>query len=51
MRSGNLPFDLLDGVSLTKNNTVPDSSSTAGLMGLGVAAMGIAAGCRRFVRA
>jgi len=48
--SGNPPFDLLDGVSLTKN-TVPDSSSTAGLMGLGVAAMGIAAGCRRFVRA
>jgi len=47
--SGNPPFDLLDGVSLTK--TVPDSSSTAGLMGLGVAAMGIAAGCRRFVRA
>jgi hypothetical protein len=47
--SGNPPFDLLDGVSLTKN--VPDSSSTAGLMGLGVAAMGIAAGFRRFVRA
>jgi hypothetical protein len=48
--SGNPPFDLLDGVSITKN-TVPDSSSTAGLLGLGVAAMGIAAGCRRFVRA
>lgn len=49
--SGNPPFDLLDGVSLTQNNKVPDSSSTAGLMGLGVAAMGIAAGCRRFCRA
>jgi hypothetical protein len=48
--SGNPPFDLLDGVTLTQN-TVPDSSSTAGLMGLGVVAMGIAAGCRRFVRA
>jgi len=45
------PFDLLDGVSLTKNNTVPDSSSTAGLLGLGVVAMGVAAGCRRFARA
>jgi len=43
------PFDLLDGVSL--NKSVPDSSSTAGLMGLGVVAMGIAAGCRRFARA
>ncbi len=43
------PFDLLDGVSLTKN--VPDSSSTAGLLGLGVVAMGVAAGCRRFARA
>jgi hypothetical protein len=43
------PFDLLDGVCLTQN--VPDSSSTAGLLGLGVVAMGIAAGCRRFVRA
>jgi len=44
------PFDLLDGVSLTQNN-VPDSSSTAGLLGLGVVAMGVAAGCRRFARA
>jgi len=48
--SGQPPFDLLDGVSLTKN-TVPDSSSTAGLLGLGVVAMGVAAGCRRFARA
>jgi len=48
--SGEPPFDLLDGVSLTRN-TVPDSSSTAGLLGLGVVAMGVAAGCRRFVRA
>jgi hypothetical protein len=45
------PIDLLDGVSLTRNNTVPDSSSTAGLLGLGVVAMGVAAGCRRFARA
>jgi hypothetical protein len=44
------PFDLLDGVTLTCN-TVPDSSSTAGLLGLGVLAMGVAAGCRRFARA
>jgi len=43
------PFDLLDGVSL--NKSVPDSSSTAGLLGLGVVAMGVAAGCRRFARA
>jgi len=43
------PFDLLDGVTL--NKSVPDTTSTAGLMGLGVVAMGIAAGCRRFCRA
>jgi len=43
------PFDLLDGVNLSKS--VPDSSSTAGLLGLGVVAMGVAAGYRRFARA
>jgi len=48
--SGNPPFDLLDSVSITQNS-VPDSSSTAGLLGLGVVAMGMAAGCRRFARA
>ncbi|HEY3854377.1 MAG TPA: VPDSG-CTERM sorting domain-containing protein [Verrucomicrobiae bacterium] len=47
--SGNPPFDLLDGVSIKQN--VPDSSSTAGLLGLGVVAMGVAAGRRRFARA
>jgi len=42
------PFALLDGVSL---DLVPDSTSTAGLLGLGVVAMGVAAVSRRFVRA
>ncbi|HAB16432.1 MAG TPA: VPDSG-CTERM sorting domain-containing protein [Verrucomicrobiota bacterium] len=37
------PFVLLDGVSVNSTNSVPDSGSTVGLLGLGIAAMGAVA--------